>query len=258
MMVVIVIIFDALIFRCKPSSACCQKGERLATQEGRALSILVWPPPLSLPPASQNPCPTQASPLLLTSSGRSPSTRCRAYQQGAMEEEINPWDTSKTKEVAKFTLCFFDMEFSKFLQSPGLQAYPSQEPVYETVPGSFVPSSALHTMDAPLIPSSPGPSPGPTSYESLVQSTPEQSYYSSLPPEGAFASFQGSHQGFVGDPGGSQGYHSARSQGSQAYPVGGGGSLGFLTAGGGSDLAVGRDPLMATSRCETSPDQITM
>ena len=142
----------------------------------------------------------------------------------------------------------FNPQLLKFPPSPGGQAYPSQEPVYETVPGSFVPSSALHTMDPPLIPSSPGPSPGPTSYESLVPASPGQSYYSSLPAEGGFASFQGSHQGFVGDAG-SQGYHSARSQGPQAYP-GGGGSLGFLAAGGGSDLAVGMDPLLATSRCE--------
>ena len=118
--------------------------------------------------------------------------------------------------------------------------------MYETVPGSFVPSSALHTMEAPLIPSSPGPSPGPTSYESLVPSSPGQSYYSSLPPEGAFASFQGSHQGINL---GSQGYHNS-GRPSQAYP--GGGSLGFLAAGGGSDLAVGKDPLMATSRCKTN------
>ena len=131
--------------------------------------------------------------------------------------------------------------------------FPSPEPVYETVPGSFVPSSALHTMEAPLIPSSPGPSPGlvpsspgPTSFESLTPTSQGQSYYSSLPPEGAsYASFQAPQQGFVGDHQGSQGFQG----GAEAFP--GGGSLGFLAAGGGSDLAVGIDPLLATSRWAT-------
>ena len=137
--------------------------------------------------------------------------------------------------------------------------FPSPEPVYETVPGSFVPSSALHTMEAPLIPSSPGPSPGlvpsspgPTSFESLTPTSQGQSYYSSLPPEGAsYASFQAPQQGFVGDHQGSQGFQG----GPEAFP--GGGSLGFLTAGGGSDLAVGIDPLLATSRWATKNIQTT-
>ena len=137
--------------------------------------------------------------------------------------------------------------------------FPSPEPVYETVPGSFVPSSALHTMEAPLIPSSPGPSPGlvpsspgPTSFESLTPTSQGQSYYSSLPPEGAsYASFQAPQQGFVGDHQGSQGFQG----GAEAFP--GGGSLGFLAAGGGSDLAVGIDPLLATSRWPTKNIQTT-
>ena len=170
-----------------------------------------------------------------------------------MEGSSNPSCTSQTKVVA------IPASRLQVLTFTGGQTYPSQEPVYETVPGSFVPTSALHTMEAPLIPSSPGPSPGPTSYESLAPpaSPAGHSYYSPLPGEGSFASFQGPHQGFVGDPG-SQGYHSASSQGSQvAFPGGsgfpGGGSLGFLAAGGGSDLAVGKEPLMATSRCKTRP-----
>ena len=167
---------------------------------------------------------------------------------GGYGGEEQPMGHFPNQGGGKIHLLFSTPQLLKFPPSPGGQTYPSQEPVYETVPGSFVPSSALHTMDPPLIPSSPGPSPGPTSYESLVPASPGQSYYSSLPAEGGFASFQGPHQGFVGDAG-SQGYHSARSQGPQAYP-GGGGSLGFLAAGGGSDLAVGMDPLLATSRCE--------